>query len=576
MSKKDKKKFQGAALQISRPGESPQEKPPGHQAEAEPGPQKEDDTEAPRESSIELRHFIEELNSSQATIAARLGDIETLVEKTALPVMDMATIVEGHKKELEGLTRRIIELEKEAKSSAPRHETGLEDNLHSTLEELQQISEKGKEYHKEHLSLKEKIDSALTRFDQIKKHIEAQPSLEKDLNELHATAKLMTFVEQKIGELPEPEGTHLYIETLMDRARKSDLYFTMENLLDVMITHKATVLHLRKNEPPQVKVEDELIPVGDKLLTEIDCAHLILPLLTREQQGALARKEEVVFTVVHNEARFKINVFFQSSTPAATIKMHPLEVPPFNELMLPEELKKLIPSDDGLVIFAGLNGSGKTTTAAACIDFVNSREKKHIITLESPIEYEFKTKQSLITQRELGTDFTNINNAFFQSLSKDPDIIFIGEITNPDMLMNALLAADSGHLVMGTLMSPNCIKTVEKMLEPFAGEGRHKVQNLIARTLKLIVTTELLTAQESGKVPALEIMVNSPEIARLILENRLGAIYSSLESASSEGMRTFAHSISQLLEQGVIAEEEYQRLQLKLRKQQAYFKTLPQ
>lgn len=375
---------------------------------------------------------------------------------------------------------------------------------------------------------------------------------------VETTAKLIRFIEEKVGALPAPGFGESFMEKLLEEAGKSDISYSMDSLLDLMMAQQANILHIQKESAPLVKVEGELIPVGDKLLTETDCASLILPMLSPEQRRHLANRDDIVFTTIYNNATFKINTFIQRKSIGATVKMLPMEIPTFDSLMLPDDFKSLFGFTNGLVLISGLFGSGKTSTAAALINHYNNTQKYYMITLENPIEFvHHKDRLSLITQREWGTDFFSFSSAMSQSLAKDPDVIYLGELTDPEMLMSALIAADSGRLIVSTLLSPDAIRTVERIIETFTGEAKRHVQRLLARVLRLVVSTRLADSEMGGRIPVTEVLVNTPDIARLIQENRLVEIYLHMERGAERGMITFAQSLEKLKESGTISQQEY-------------------
>lgn len=380
--------------------------------------------------------------------------------------------------------------------------------------------------------------------------------------QVEQTAKLLNYIEEKLGPLPTATTTETFITRQMEAAKKSELSFNINSLLDVLIGYKAPVLQIRKDSAPLVKVEGELIPVGNSVLSEEDCARLILPLLSPEQLRALAYKDDTSFSLTYEGARFKFLVFVQRKSIGATIKMLPKGIPSFATLSMPDDLKDLFKHKNGLVLLAGLHGSGRSSLGAAIIDYFNNTRKLHIITLENPIEfYHPNDKLCLITQREWGTDFIAFGPAMRQSLYQDPDVIFIGELNDAETLMSALSAADSGHLVISTIISPDAINTVEKIIDTFPGEGRKHANKLLARVLRLIITVRMLDSQAHGKVPLTEVLVNTPLIAGLIEENRLSEIYGFMESGTSKGMRSFSQSLSRLAEANQISEEEHQKFQ---------------
>ncbi len=481
-------------------------------------------------------------------IAQALNTLETMAKE-----MKSSTDTSIHNLETEfiSLTEKLKQLKKE-KSAQDTNE------LQTRLEEIKTKSES---YQNEIKSFKSEMAAALSQLKEFQKIVEERKApAEEHLANLNATAKLINFIEDKVGTITVVGVAETPLHKLLEAGKQADLYFTMNNLLEVMINHKAPVLHLRKDAPPYVRVEGELIPVGDKLLTDKDCAYLVHPYLTREYHKALLNREEINFSVHHKKSLFRFNVFIHRSSVAVTVRMHPIDIPLFSELMIPDELKKNPLPRNGLILIAGPSGSGKSTIAASLIDHINSTLKLHIMTLESPIEYILKDKRGLITQREIRNDFHFMNLAFLQTLKKDPDLIYVSELNDPEVVLNALVAANSGHLVISTINSFDAVGALENIIETFTGDARRRIQILIARGLRYILGTRIFDSQSGeGKVFAIEAMVNNKDIAKLITFNNVDAIYTYMEENRTQGMRTLPQVITTLHENGIISEDDFHK-----------------
>jgi twitching motility protein PilT len=476
------------------------------------------------------------------------GLIKESEEKQKKYHLDVSAKLGALEEQLAGLSQKL----KEMPAAAPQVDTG---EFRALIEGLKA------ETHKELHHLNEKTDAAETHFNELRKHIQ----------ELKAGAGQ--------GEMMmSAAGADSLIRKQFSEAHKSGLKFTLNTLLDVMIDNTASVLHIRRDSPPQVRVDGELIPVGDATLSDLDCARLIVSFLDKDQQETLVNKDEVNFSLVHKDILFRLNVFVQRNSIATTIKMHPAAIPSMNEFYLTDEAKSLL-SDirEGLVLISGHASSGKTTLAASIIDHINSTKKLHIITLEDPIEFVHKDKISLVTQREFGTDFIYFGEALRQTLKKDPDLIFLGELDDPELMMEALMAADAGRKIISTAYGPDCIRTIERIIDSFTGEEKKKAQQLLSRTLRIIVSSRLIESQSSErKIAATEILINNREISKLIAQNRLNAILPQMEAASGEGMRSYMGTLSHLLERGLITDEDFAEYKEELLKSQAEQKETPQ
>lgn len=462
-----------------------------------------------------------------------------------------------------------LEMMKKAKPASTQGADTTELKAH-----LEEVKAKSESVHDELGSFKSEMASALSQLKDLSRGgTEVKAPSDDQLAHLNATAKLINFIEDKVGAISVTGTAETPLHKLLEAGKQSDLYFTMNNLLEVMINHKAPVLHLRKDAPPLVRVEGELIPVGDKLLTDKDCAYLVHPYLTREHLKALLNREEINFSIYHKKSLFRFNVFIHRSSVGVTVKMHPQEIPIFSDLTLPEELKKSPIPSNGLILIAGPSGSGKSTIAASLIDHINSTLKMHIVTLESPIEFIHKDKLSLITQRELRNDFHFTNMAFLQSLKKDPDLVFVSELNDPEVLMNALVAANSGHLVISTINSFDAVGAIENIVETYTGEARRRIQILLARGLRYILGTRIIDSQGGeNKVYALEALVNNKDIAKLITFNNVDAIYTYMEENKTQGTRTLPQAITALYESGIISEDDFHKQKEELQRLFKHYK----
>jgi len=439
---------------------------------------------------------------------------------------------------------------------------------------IEEVKSKSESVQNELGSFKSEMTSAISQLRDLSRGgTEAKVPSEEHLTNLNATAKLINFIEDKVGAITVTGAAETPLHKLLEAGKQSDLYFTMNNLLEVMINHKAPVLHLRKDSPPLVRVDGELIPVGDQLLTDKDCAFLVHPYLTREHHKALLNREEINFSIYHKKSLFRFNVFIHRSSIGVTVRMHPQEIPIFSDLTLPDELKKNPIPNNGLILIAGPSGSGKSTIAASLIDHINSTLKMHIVTLESPIEFIHKDKLSLITQRELRNDFHYMNIAFLQSLKKDPDLVFVSELNDPEVLMNALVATNSGHLVISTINSFDAVGAIENIVETYTGEARRRIQILLARGLRYILGTRIIDSQGGeNKVYALEALVNNKDIAKLITFNNVDSLYTYMEENKAQGTRTLPQAITALYESGIISEDDYHKQKEELQRLFKHYK----
>ncbi|NDD27235.1 MAG: type IV pilus twitching motility protein PilT [Proteobacteria bacterium] len=370
--------------------------------------------------------------------------------------------------------------------------------------------------------------------------------------------KLVDDVERKVAKLVAPIDDALeQLESFESFASQGELGFELHDLLQVMIKHNASDLHLKVGSPPTVRLDGELIPVGNDVLTDNDCKRLILGAISKSQRRQLLQSKDLDFAYAIPEARFRVNAFLSRGSVHSAFRLLRTEMPSIDSLHLPPVLKDLSLRHSGLVLVTGPAGSGKSTTLAAMIDHINATQKKHVITIEDPIEFLHKDKQSIITQRELGADTQSFQDGLRQALRQDPNVILIGEMRDAETIMTAAVAAETGHLVLSTLHTQNAVQAVDRMIDVFSGEQQRQFRMLLANTLRGVVSQRLLQRADSqGRVAAVEVMVATSTVTSLILEGKTNEIYPYIEQGTSEGMQTFTASLSRLLEQGLITKDE--------------------
>ncbi len=335
------------------------------------------------------------------------------------------------------------------------------------------------------------------------------------------------------------------------------LEFQLKDLLRLMVKHGASDLHVKTGSPPVVRLNGELFPVGKQDLTPGNCRELIFGICTRTQQEKLMQGQEVDFAFADGGTRFRINAFLQKSTYSASIRMIKDNIPNFQELFLPEKLKELSNTRQGLILVTGPAGSGKSTTLASMIDYINMHRALHIVTVEDPIEYVHSHKNCIITQREVGSDTNSFKDALKYALRQDPNVILIGEMRDPESIMIAAQAAETGHLVMSTLHTPNAIQSISRILDVFSGENKKQIQVLLASNLRAVISQRLIVRDDTeGRVPAVEVMVVTPTIASLILEGSINDIYKYISEGSNYGMQTLNQSLFTLHGKGLITREK--------------------
>ena len=334
----------------------------------------------------------------------------------------------------------------------------------------------------------------------------------------------------------------------------------IRNVLEKMIAARASDLHLKAGTPPVVRVDGVLYTLDEAPPTSPDLREVTNQLLNEEQRLYFSTHSEIDFAFgVSGLARFRANIFMQRGTPALALRHVPVEVPSIEDLNMPAVVKDLAFATRGLVLVTGRTGSGKSTTLAAMIDAINKVTSRNVITVEDPIEFLHRDQMSYVHQREVGLDTHSFKDGLRYVLRQDPDIILVGEIRDLETMSSALMAADTGHLVMSTLHTTDVVQTLQRIVSFYPPHQHEEVRLSIASNLRAVICQRLIPrADGAGRAPAVEIMVNTPTIREYILNPDKTALIGAVvaEGTSQYGMQTFDQSVMQLLREGMITEEE--------------------
>ena len=332
----------------------------------------------------------------------------------------------------------------------------------------------------------------------------------------------------------------------------------LDSLLREMLSMDASDLHLKAGAPPIARVHGTLSPVGERPLSLKECENLIFASMTHAQQQEFLENKELDFAYgLHGHGRFRVNAYVQRGTVSAAFRMVRLDIPSFEELRLPPVLRQLSEHQDGIILLTGATGTGKSTTLAAMIDWINTTQRRHVVTIEDPIEYVHADKLSIISQREVGIDTESFTKALTQALRQDPDVILIGEMRDPESIITALTAAETGHLVLSTLHTQNTTQALERIMDSLPEANRKVFMVQLGTTLRGIVSQRLLQRLDgSGRVPAVEVLINTPTIRSLIMEGRFSECYQYIALGRMEGMQTFTQSLLELYQSGLVTEQE--------------------
>lgn len=342
-----------------------------------------------------------------------------------------------------------------------------------------------------------------------------------------------------------------------------------ENAPDVMDIHAflttvyekgASDLHMKAGRQPMIRLRGDLVPIeGSSVLSADQVQEYIYSVINTDQRARLEEEKELDFSfMLRGMARFRGNAFYQKGCLGAVFRLIPAKIPTVEDLGLPEVLKELANKKQGLFLVTGPTGSGKSTTLAALIDFINTSMPAHIITLEDPIEFVYQDKKAVINQREIGSDTKSFSQGLRRALRQDPDVILIGEMRDAETITTAMNAAETGHLVFGTLHTNDAKQTIDRIIDTFPPEAQNQVRLQLAKCLSSVVAQRLLKRADGvGRVAVQEIMINTSTIQKLIEDNKIGAIGKVIEeSASFYKMQSFNQALLQHIKLKNIGIEE--------------------
>lgn len=321
----------------------------------------------------------------------------------------------------------------------------------------------------------------------------------------------------------------------------------MEELLQMVFDKDGSDLHIAAGVPPMIRVNGKLAPTDFEPLQPEDTQKLIFSILTNEQRKTLEQTWELDCSYgVVGMGRFRVNVYKDKGSYAAALRTIASKIPRFDELGLPPIVKELIKKPRGLVLVTGPTGSGKSTTLASMLDLINTERAEHILTIEDPIEYVHVSKKSLVNQRELGEDTRSFDNALKAALREDPDVILVGEMRDLETIRLALTAAETGHLVFGTLHTSSASQTVDRVVDVFPPHQQTQIRIQLSNSLVAVLSQTLMPKASSGdmmsrgkgRIMAMEVMIVTPAISNLIREGKTAQIYSAIQTGGKYGMVT--------------------------------------
>jgi twitching motility protein PilT len=339
----------------------------------------------------------------------------------------------------------------------------------------------------------------------------------------------------------------------------------IKEILKFAVEHNASDIHLSSGIPPKMRVDGDLehidrvdTPLSDEMIKAM--LNNILP--ERYKKNFLEGNFDTDFSFEDKSlnARFRVNVFQQDRGLGVAMRYLSLEPPTLAKLNAPHVFYDLCDMENGLILVTGSTGSGKSTTLAAMIDYVNSIKADHILTIEDPIEYVHECKKCIVQQREIKKHAKSFNEALRAALREDPDYILVGEIRDLDTIRLALTAAETGHLVFATLHTNSAADSIDRIVDVFPTFEKALIRSMVANSLRAVISQRLLKKIGGGRVLAEEVMICTPAIRNLIRENKSQQIYSAIQTGTDKGMRTLAKSVQELINQRIISAETYSRL----------------
>ena len=331
----------------------------------------------------------------------------------------------------------------------------------------------------------------------------------------------------------------------------------LSELLQLSVEKKASDLHLSPGLPPMVRVDGDLVPMQDQAILDAEALDdLVKKSMIDDYQKQFERDWELDYSyAVPGLANFRVNAFRMNNGVAAVFRVIPDKTPTLDELGLPPVFKDLLSLPNGLILVTGPTGSGKSTTLAAMVDYINERDSCHIITIEDPIEFTHHSKKGLINQRQVHRDTHDFAAALRSALREDPDVILLGEMRDLETIRLALTAAETGHLVMATLHTSSAPRTINRIVDVFPGEEKNMIRNMLSESLEAVICQTLLKSAAGGRTAALEIMLGSTAIRNLIREDKIAQMYTTIQTSSEAGMITLDQYISMLVDKQLITRE---------------------
>ncbi|MCL7744628.1 type IV pilus twitching motility protein PilT [Guyparkeria hydrothermalis] len=330
----------------------------------------------------------------------------------------------------------------------------------------------------------------------------------------------------------------------------------IDSLLMFTVKNGASDLHLSAGEQPRVRIDGDIRKVNVPVMEHKDVHGMVYDIMNDRQRKEYEDNLEVDFSFeLRGHARFRVNAFNQNRGASAVFRTIPSKVLTLEQLDAPKVFQDLCDYPNGIVLVTGPTGSGKSTTLAAMIDYINDHRNDHILTVEDPIEFVHESKKCLINQREVHRDTHSFNAALRSALREDPDVVLVGELRDLETIRLALTAAETGHLVFGTLHTNSAAKTIDRIIDVFPSAEKDMVRAMLSESLRAVISQTLLKKISGGRAAAHEIMLGTPAIRNLIRENKVAQMYSAIQTGHAQGMQTLDQNLKNLVSRGMISKE---------------------
>ncbi len=331
----------------------------------------------------------------------------------------------------------------------------------------------------------------------------------------------------------------------------------LRGILKAAVEGGASDVHIKVGNPVVLRIHRQLLAIEAPIPTQEWMEKILEKMVPVHAKKRMDSDREVDFSYLEpGVGRFRTNVFQQRGTFALAMRYVKTQVPSFSELGLSPVIKDIARSPRGIVLVAGTTGSGKSTTLAAMIEYINANFKKHVVTLEDPIEFVFEDNQSVVEQREVGLDTQSFGSGLKHVLRQDPDIIMVGEMRDSTSFQAAMSAADTGHLVLSTLHTQNAAQSIGRILDFFKPDEREQVRRQLASTLQAVICQRMVAKISGGMTPALEVLINTPTVKKMLEENRVEKLGAAIETGRDDGMQTFNQALYDLVKDKKVSEKE--------------------